>query len=463
MSNDKILIVDDEKSLREFLSIMLKRDGYEVHSCQNGEEALAEYKKGKYNLVISDVNMPKMDGLELLKNLKEFDENVVVIMVTAYASVDTAVEAMKLGAYDYFTKPFNIEDIKLHIKRAMEWNKLSRENKLLKKEIKSKYSYENFIGKSNAINDLSELIQSVAKTKANVFIIGESGTGKEVASRAIHYESDRSEMPFVAINCGALPEELIESEIFGHQKGAFTGAVSNKEGLAEMADGGTLFLDEITEMPLNLQVKLLRFLQEKNFRRVGGTETINVDIRIIAASNRDVEEEVKNGKFREDLYYRLNVIEMKMPPLRERLDDVPLLANHFLKKFTTEFQKEITHISKDAMNAMVSYAYPGNVRELENAVQRAVAIETTNELTIDSLPGNIKNIEVTNITNGVTSQTNVIALENLNMEDALNAIEKKYIEEALKEAGGVKKKAAELLGITFRSFRYRLDKFDDLK
>ncbi|MBE9532419.1 MAG: sigma-54-dependent Fis family transcriptional regulator, partial [Proteobacteria bacterium] len=359
MSTEKILIVDDEKSMRDFLKIMLAKEGFEVKSFSRGEAAIKYFKDNRVDLVISDIRMQGMDGVELLKELKALDEDVPVLMITAYASVDTAIDAMKSGAYDYFTKPFNIEEIKIHIGRALERRRLVHENTALKLDVKSKHGFSGLIGSSKKMEELYSLVMSVAPTKTNIFITGESGTGKELVARAIHQESPRKDKPFVALNCGAIPENLIESELFGYLKGAFTGAVANKAGMVEMADGGTLFLDEITELPLQLQATLLRFIQERVFRRIGGTKDLAVDVRIVAASNRKVEDEVSGGRFREDLFYRLNVIRVEMPTLRERAEDIPLLARHFLGKYTAELGKDIKRFSEEAMAFLLEYGYSG--------------------------------------------------------------------------------------------------------
>src|SRR3989337_3333404 len=359
MSKEKILIVDDEKSIREFLEIMLKKEGYRVNSASSGEEAMKLFGNNSYELVISDIKMSGMNGVELLKNIKAMTPDVIVLMITAYASVDTAIDAMKAGAYDYITKPFNVDEVKHIIQNALDRRRLETENILLKKELKSRYSFANLVGTSPEMLEICGLIKRVANTRTNILISGESGTGKELVARAIHYESERKEKPFVPINCGAIPENLLESELFGHQKGAFTGAVANKSGLFEVANDGTIFLDEITEIPVQLQVKLLRVIQERNFRRVGGVEDVSIDVRIISASNKDIDNEVKEGRFREDLFYRLNVIPIHMPPLRERKDDIPALCQHFLAKYCNELGKHIKKISGEAMGLLVNYRYPG--------------------------------------------------------------------------------------------------------
>jgi two-component system response regulator PilR (NtrC family) len=472
MSKEKILIVDDEKSMRDFLKIMLVKEGYEVKSFSRGEAAIKHFKDNQVDLVISDIRMQGMDGVELLKELKAIDEEVPVLMITAYASVDTAIDAMKSGAYDYFTKPFNNEEIKIHIKRALERRRLMQENIVLKQDIKSKQGFFGLIGSSKKMEELYRLVMSVAPTKTNIFITGKSGTGKELFARAIHQESPRNEKPFVALNCGAIPENLIESELFGHQKGAFTGAVCNKDGMVEMADGGTLFLDEITELPLQLQATLLRFIQERVFRRVGGTKDLSVDVRLVAASNRDLEQEVKDGRFREDLFYRLNVIRIELPTLKERAEDIPLLARHFLGKYSAELDKDIKRFSEEAIAFLLDYDYSGNVRELENIIERAVALELTDSITAASLPAYITDLSSQGVkAAGKDMKGSLIDIEKvisnievpeggIDVERIVNEFERNMIMDALEKSEGVKTKAAELLGLSFRSFRYKLAKYD---
>ena len=466
MAKPRIIIVDDERDMRDFLEIMLRKEGYEALSFPTPVEALGFCKENRCDLVLTDLKMPGMTGLEFLKAVKELDSSTLVIMITAYASVDTAVEAMKAGAFDYFTKPFNIDEIKLNIRKALRLRNLENENKLLKDDIKTRFGFVNMVGMSTAMSEVYQLIVSIAKSKTNVFITGESGTGKEVAARAICYESDRKDEPFVAINCGAIPENLLESELFGHQKGAFTGAVSNKEGLVEQADGGTLFLDELTEMPLHLQVKLLRFIQERKFRRVGGTTDISVDIRLIAASNRNLEAEVKAGRFREDLFYRLNVIRVDMPSLRERKEDIPLLIRHFLDKYNKEIGKSISGVSDAAMASLMDYNYQGNVRELENIVERAVALEPSGVITIESLPAHVRAAAKAELQTSTyptprseLGSANLKLGDGFDLEKTVEEFERATILEAVKEAGGSKKRAAELLGMSFRSLRYKLSKY----
>lgn len=460
MGRHRIVIVDDEKSMREFLEIMLAKEGYDAVGADSAALALDEIRERGADLVISDVRMPGMGGLEFLKALKEMDPDSLVIMITAYASVETAIEAMKAGAHDYFIKPFNIDEVKLTIRKALELKNLARENRLLKNELKTRLGFSKIVGTSPRMYEIYSLIMSVARTKANVFITGESGTGKELVARAIHEESDRKDRSFVAVNCGAIPENLLESEIFGHVKGAFTGAVSNREGLADQADGGTLFLDEITELPLHLQVKLLRFIQERRFRPVGGSSDRTVDIRLIAASNRDVEAEVREGRFREDLFYRLNVIRIATPPLRERKEDVPHLARHFLEKYNKALGKKVGGFSGEAMRALMDYDYSGNVRELENIVERAVTLEEGQEIGARSLPEHVRGDrpQFQAILPSQDGQAKVPET-GMDLEKTVEDFEKAVIADALKKAGGVKKKAAGLLGLSFRSMRYKLEKY----
>ncbi len=462
MKPHNIVVVDDEKDMRELLDIMLTKEGYGVKTFSTGLSALEYLKENSFDLVITDLRMPEMDGVELLKSIRKFNSDAPVIMVTAYASVDTALEAMKSGAFDYFNKPFNVEEIKLNIRKALKYGHLSKENRILKKDFKSRYGFANLVGTGEKMTEVYSLIMSVADTRSTVFITGESGTGKELVARAIHFESKRNDHPFVAINCGAIPEHLIESELFGHQKGAFTGAISNKTGLVEEANGGTLFLDEITELSLLLQVKFLRFIQERNFRRVGGTADICVDIRIIAASNKRVEEAVAEGMFREDLFYRLNVIRIEMPPLRERKEDLPNLAGFFIEKYATEYGKSIKGFTSDALQVIENYSYKGNVRELENIVERAVTLEAGDRISVNSLPPHM-NRAVSALEGGIDAGPKYgtdVAAEGCDLEATLEEYEKRIIKEALGRSGGDKKKAAELLGLKLRSMRYKLDKYD---
>lgn len=449
----KILVVDDEQSMREFLGILLEREGYAVDLAESAEAALARIRSTTYDLVLSDVKMPGMDGLALLGRIRELSADTAVLMVTAFSTAEQAVEAMKLGAYDYIAKPFNVEEIKIIVKNALDRRSLTRENIRLKEEVRGRYSFSGLVGKSKKMRDVYSLIEKVAASTANILIFGESGTGKELAAKAIHYNSPRRERPFVAVNCGAIPETLMESELFGHKKGAFTGAVADRPGLFEQAEGGTLFLDEIGEVPLLLQAKLLRVIQEREFRRVGGTEALKADVRLVAASNRDLEEQVREGTFREDLFYRLNVVQIRMPSLRERTEDIPLLVESFIRKYAGGVPDDEL-ITPAALKAIMSYPFPGNVRELENLVERCVVLGSR-VIDLDCLPPQVLNYQ-----NVVSPGDDfVIPADGMNLEAYLDGIEKKLLLQALERCGGVKKRAAELLGLSFRSIRYRLAKF----
>jgi len=451
---NRILVVDDEQGMRDFLSIMLKKEGYEVVAAENGEHALKAIHAEIYDLVITDVKMPKVDGIEVLRTVKEVSPETVVIVITAFATTDIAVEAMKLGAYDYITKPFKVDEIKLIIQKALEKRDLRKENILLKREIASRAGFENFIGKSAAMQKVFALIRQVADTKSTVLISGESGTGKELVARAVHFSSARKDKPFVTVNCGALPETLLESELFGYMKGSFTGATSNKQGLFEAANGGTIFLDEISATTLNLQIKLLRVIQERTFMRVGGTTDIKVDVRVIAASNKDLQSEVAKGTFREDLYYRLNVIPIHLPPLRERKEDIAVLAEHFLNKFTPA-GKDPKKISNEALNFFTNYRWPGNVRELENTIERLVILASGDVISVEHVPDSLKtSIPCPELVPSEIPETG------LNMEELLENAERTLLRKALEKSGGVKTEAARLLGLSFRSFRHRLQKYE---
>jgi two-component system response regulator PilR (NtrC family) len=453
----KILVVDDEQSMRDFLAIMLKKEGHEVVTAENGTDALKAVQAEIFDLVISDIKMSGMDGIDVLKATKEISPETVVIMITAFATAETAVEAMKHGAYDYVIKPFKVDELKLIINNSLEKRYLRKENILLKREIESRVGFENFIGKSEPMQKVFTLIRQVAATNSTVLISGESGTGKELVARAIHHNSSRKSGPFVTVNCGALPETLLESELFGYMKGAFTGAASNKQGLFEAANGGAIFLDEISATTPALQVKLLRVLQEREFMRVGGTSGIKVDVHIIAASNRDLLAEVAKGSFREDLYYRLNVIPIHIPPLRERREDIPLLIDFFLGKFakTDGASVRTKKIDAKALKILMHYQWPGNVRELENMIERLVIMTPGDTILLEHIPDAAKN---------TPPCSELVALdipeEGLNLESLLEEAEKTLLRKALEKSGGVKTEAARLLGLSFRSFRHRLQKYD---
>jgi len=452
----RILVVDDEESIREFLEIMLKKEGYEVTCAEDGAKARDLLAKKSFDLVISDLQMPNMTGIELLKHVKESYPDLVFMMITAFGTTESAVEAMKMGAYDYLTKPFKIDEVRLNITNALRAKHLEVENKVLKKELTKEYSFGNLVGNSETMHRIYDLVKRVSMTPTNVLITGESGTGKEVVAKAIHYNGPLKDKPFVTINCGAIPENLMESEMFGHKKGSFTGAVVDKSGLFEVADGGTLFLDEVGELPLTIQVKLLRAIQERVIRRVGATDDIKIEVRICAATNRDLDEMVKEGSFRQDLFYRLNVINIKTPSLRDRKDDIPLLANHFLKKYNERLNKSIGAISAEAMEMLKKYDYPGNVRELENIIERTVALEGGATILPESLPPFVNTPTGRKM---ASSHEIEIGDDGIDLDRVMGQIEKELLVKAIHASNGVKKKAAKLLHITFRSMRYRVEKY----
>lgn len=452
----RILVVDDEESIREFLEIMLKKEGYEVTCAEDGAKAKDLLQKRSFDMVISDLQMPNMTGIELLKHVKETYPDLVFMLITAFGTTESAVEAMKMGAYDYLTKPFKIDEVRINIQNALRTKSLEVENRVLKKELTKEYSFQNLVGNSESMHRIYDMVKRVSQTPTNVLITGESGTGKEVIAKAVHYNGPLKDKPFVTINCGAIPEQLMESEMFGHKKGSFTGAVADKAGLFEVADSGTLFLDEVGELPMTIQVKLLRAIQERIIRRVGATEDIKVEVRICAATNRDLEEMVKEGTFRQDLFYRLNVINIKAPALRERKDDVPLLANHFLKKYNERLNKNISAISAEAMEMLKKYDYPGNVRELENIVERTVALEGGATILPESLPPFVNTPSGRKM---ASSHEIEIGDDGVDLDKVMGQIEKELLVKAIHASGGVKKKAAKLLHITFRSMRYRVEKY----
>ncbi len=451
----RILVVDDEKSMCDFLEIMLKKEGYNVTATTDPKEALAALEKDFFHMVLTDIRMPEVDGFEILRRAKELNPDTLVIMITAYGSPEGAVEAMKQGAYDYITKPFQVDEVKLTIRKALERYLLWEENVRLRQLVEQRYQFWNIVGKSPRMLKVFDLIEKVSQAKVNVLILGESGTGKELVAKAIHYNSPRKNGPFVPINCGAIPETLLESELFGYVRGAFTGAVTSKRGLLEIASGGTLFLDEIGDLPLSLQVKLLRVIQEREFKRVGGTEDIKVDLRIIAASNQDLAEKIRKKEFREDLYYRLNVIQINLPPLRERREDIPLLVHHFVDKYSKEMGKEIKGVTPEAMELLVNYDYPGNVRELENIIERSVTLETEPYIT----DKHIRSYMSERLLSRELPIKVEIPEEGIDLNRVIEEIEKAFLLKALERTGGMKKKAAELLGMNFRAIRYKLAKY----
>ena len=450
----RVLVVDDERSMRELLSIVLRREGYEVTLAENGGTAVEQLERARFDLLISDVKMPDMSGVDVLRAAKRIDQDILGIMITAFASADTAIEAMRLGAHDYLSKPFDVDELKIKVRNALEQRQLRQENVLLKRALGTTHQFANIVGRSEKMLAIFKMIEQIARTDSTVLVTGESGTGKEWVARAIHYYSLRRDRPFVALNCGAIPEALLESELFGHMKGAFTGATMNKKGLIEASERGTLFLDEIGEMNPLMQVKLLRVLQERTFRRLGGVEELEASMRVIAATNQDLTKNVAEGKFREDLFYRINVIPIHLPPLRDRGEDIPLIAEYFLAKYREQMGKPIQGLSQDAMDLLEAYEWPGNIRELENVMERAVALEKTQAILPESLPEHI----VRRVPKGPAAGR--LPESGFNLEEHVEGLEKEYITQALQRAGGVQIKAAELLGIPYRSFRYYAKKYN---
>ncbi|HEY4677614.1 MAG TPA: sigma-54 dependent transcriptional regulator [Candidatus Angelobacter sp.] len=454
-----ILVCDDQRSICEMLDISLRKDGHRVETVNGGEAAKKKLSSANYELLITDIKMPQTDGIEVLRFARQSSPDTSVILITAVEDYEAAVQAVKGGAFDYIHKgPGLLEELKLAVGRALETLVLQRENFAFKRDAASRNSLENFIGNSPVIEKLKATIRTVAPTASTVLIYGESGTGKELVARAVHSCSTRATDPFVSINCGAFPETLLESELFGYVKGAFTGASQNKRGLFEVASGGTIFLDEIGEMSLSMQVKLLRVLQERTIRPVGGTQETPVDVRVIAATNRDLREMIANGTFREDLYYRVSVIPIQVPALRERRDDIELLANHFLKKYSAAAQKSILRISQESLDALKAFEWPGNVRQLENTVERAVAMETGNELKVDFEADRPRARAVAASSNGHSSPD--VPSDGIDFEKYVAGVERSLIESALQQSGGVQIRAAELLKVSYRSFRHLLKKYD---
>jgi two-component system response regulator PilR (NtrC family) len=451
-SQVSVLVVDDEQSMREFLSILLKKEGYEVAALADVGAATEAVRCHAFDLVITDLKIPGGSGLEVLKAAKAACPEAEVVVITAFGTAETAVEAMKQGAYDYITKPFKVDEIRITVQKALEKASLARENRELRRRLEAAEGGGEILGRSPEMQEVLRLLDRVAPTGVTVLIWGESGTGKELVARRLHALSGREGL-FVAVNCSAIPEGLMESELFGHVKGSFTGAASDKPGLFAEANRGTLFLDEVGELPLSLQPKLLRALQEGKVKRVGGNREIATDARIVSATNRDLAEEVQKGRFREDLYYRLNVVALEIPPLRDRRDDIPLLAHHFMKKFAEAFGRPIRGFTREALEALDSYGYPGNVRELENVVERAVALESGEYLGVSNLPRPFFEDR-----RREEPELPPISEAGMDLEHLLESIERRYLEQALSASQGNKTEASRLLGLTFRSFRYRLEK-----
>lgn len=449
----KILVVDDDQGIREFLEIMLGREGYDVTCSDDAIKALNRCKKENYDLILTDLKMPKVDGIDFLKAVKDVCPETMVILMTAYASPETAVSAMKEGAYDYVEKDFNIETLKEIVRTALDKKGIKKDDAQFIREVEDAVSFGRMIGKSKGMLKVFSLIKKVAETPANVLILGESGTGKELVAKAIHENSPRKNKPLIVLNCGGISESLLETELFGYVKGAFTGAYTDKLGLFSNARGGTVFLDEIAELPPLLQVKLLRVVQEKTFRRVGGTKDISVDVRLISATNQNLDEKIKNGTFREDLFYRLNVVPIHIPPLRHRKDDIPILAKYFVAKYSKEFGKEIKTISTYAMELLMEYPFPGNVRELENIIERSVALETSNIVLPENLVLNT-GLPSSNATEELLDMPDT----EINLSEEMEKVERRLIEIALRKAKGSKTKAAEMLHVSSDSLRYRIEK-----
>jgi len=442
----KILIVDDEQSMRDVLGILLKKEGYDVTECNGGVSALRALQQSVFDLVITDLRMPEVGGIEVLRSAKSVNPSCEVVVITAFGSAESAVEAMKMGAYDYLSKPFQVDDVRRVVKDALRHERA--EIRPGQEVLNEHPAYERIIGESPPMKEVHQMLPKLASSEANVMITGESGTGKELAAKAVHYMSSRASGPFVTVNCGAIPENLLESELFGHVKGAFTSAVADKKGLFEIAEGGTLFLDEIGELPLSLQVKLLRVLEDRAFRRVGGTETFQVDVRVISATNKDMKEALVEGSFRKDLFYRLNVLPLRLPPLRNRDEDIPLLIKHFMEKMKSHMT-----ISPEAMEVLCRYPWWGNVRELENTMERITVLSDGDAILEKHIPDEIRMPDTIPLPADIPSGG--VSLDGI-MED----LEKRYLLKALEKAGGVKKEAARLLNISFRSFRHRLAKYD---
>ncbi|GAB4366646.1 MAG: sigma-54 dependent transcriptional regulator [Calditrichia bacterium] len=442
-----ILIVDDEPAIRESLSLILREEGYTTDTASNGVEALARVKENDFDLVITDLKMPRMGGLELFEKLKQIDSRVSVMIITAYATLESAIQALRLGAYDYIIKPLEFDDVILRIHRLMEHRSVLRENEYLRQEVHRKFDYSNIIGESQQMKEVFRLIEKVAGTKGNVLITGKSGTGKDLVARAIHYNSPRRNKPFVVINCGAIVDNLMESELFGHRKGSFTGAVRDKDGLFKVADEGTLFLDEVGEIPLHLQVKLLRAIETGEFIPVGDIKPITVDVRIIAATNRDLEQEVEKGNFREDLFYRLNVIEIKLPELSERKEDIPLLVNHFLEKYNRELGLQVKRVDEQAMQLLMNYEWKGGIRELENIIERALILSDNDTITIADLPPSLTKKEPLPDTP-------------TKLKEAVASFERAHIHKILHSAQGNKEDAAKILGISLSSLYRKMDELE---
>jgi DNA-binding NtrC family response regulator len=451
MKDYNILVIDDEAAQRDVLTGYLKKKRFKIFSASSGKEGIEIAKNNPVDIILSDFKMPDLNGIEVLEQVKKINPEISFVIVTAYGTVENAVRAMRLGAFDYISKPVDLDELDLMIERIIEHKNLKSENQLLKTQLQEKHKISSIVSQSQKMEEVINVAARVAESKATVLITGENGTGKEVLAKAIHYMSSRKEKPFVAVNVPALTETLLESELFGHEKGAFTGADKMKKGRFEIADGGTIFLDEVGDIPQSIQVKLLRVLQEHQFERVGGTEKIEVDVRIIAATNKDLEQKIKNGTFREDLYYRLNVVSIKIPPLRERKADILPMIETFIDKYCKENNKAQLEISKEAIDVLMKYDYPGNVRELENIIERAVVLTRGKVITLDDLPMNIK---------GFKEEKTLVSLKEGTLTEQVEALEKQLIFDALQQSEGNQTQAGKLLGLTERNLRYKLKKYN---
>ena len=455
MKNAKILIAEDNELSRDNISELLRNQGCEVTAVEDGRQAMDVFIEDKFDLVITDLKMPNVDGLQLLEFVQEINPGNIVIIITGHGTINTAVAAIKLGAFDYITKPLKDDLVTLTIERALSYAKLRQENIALKRSLKKRYDFDSMIGYSDGMKKIFDTIEKVATSDSTVMIYGESGTGKELVAKAIHFNSERINFPLVAVNCGAIPEELLESELFGHEKGAFTGALRTRIGRFELANGGTIFLDEIGDMSPALQVKVLRVLQEKQFERIGGVKTLQVDVRIIAATNQDLEKAIEEKRFREDLFYRINVIPIHIPPLRDRKLDIPILANHFLTKFNKLKRKGVGLIAPQAMEYLLKYSWPGNVRELENLIEMLVVLKEEGEIEAQDLPG-----KITAVSSQVPIKNDVeITDDGINYNDLVDQLEKELLSRALQKAGGAKNKAAKLLNLNRTTFVEKLKRF----
>ncbi|HHT9151737.1 MAG TPA: sigma-54-dependent transcriptional regulator [Candidatus Wujingus californicus] len=450
----KVLIVDDEKLMRISLESQLKKEGYDVKSMDNAIDGLKIVKSEEFDIVLTDLRLSGMSGIDFLKEIKKYNQEIIVVIMTAYGTLESAVSAIKEGAYDYIAKPFSTDELIIKFQRALHHKNTAAEVNRLRKEVQAEFEFWNIIGKSEGIGKVLETVKSVSDRDTTVLIRGESGTGKEKIAGAIHYHSSRKNGPFIRVSCAALNREILESELFGHEKGAFTGAVKTRRGRFELADGGSIFLDDVDDIPLDMQVKLLRVLQERNFERVGGEETLRIDVRIICATKKDLLELVKEGYFREDLFYRLNVVPIHIPPLRERREDIPLLINYFLKKFVSQYEDALPDISQETMNVLIAYDWPGNVRELENVIEHAVAFSKSKGISLDALPEYLRKVDI---------KTDLLSMDlsdkqKINLQNALAEVEKKLIQWAYQKTNGNQVKMAEILGIPRTTLRNRLIK-----